>query len=254
MIQEELIFDIGFHKGEDTGHYLEQGFKVIAIDANPLLCQQGESSFAQAIASGRLVLLNIGMSDREAVLDFWVNRENSEWSSFVEEIGTRGRKGSDVIKVPCKPVSWLFEQYGVPYYMKVDIEGHDHYCIAGITASHRPKYVSCEANDVSLLHLMRDRGYTKFKCIDQSDKFEPLDNRNWESKSYRFMKRVTGILSGSRLQHRFPIASSGPFAENTHGPWKSWQEIEKEFLYFFETNPTRQALNNRSWFDFHATF
>ena len=32
---DDLIFDVGFHKGEDTEFYLKKGFPVVAADANP---------------------------------------------------------------------------------------------------------------------------------------------------------------------------------------------------------------------------
>jgi len=35
----------------------------------------------------------------------------------------------------------LFAKYGIPFYMKVDIEGFDHYCLSAITPKHKPKYV-----------------------------------------------------------------------------------------------------------------
>lgn len=31
----DLIFDIGMYKGEDTDFYLKRGFRVIAFEANP---------------------------------------------------------------------------------------------------------------------------------------------------------------------------------------------------------------------------
>jgi len=30
-----LVYDIGLHDGRDTGHYLREGCRVVAIDANP---------------------------------------------------------------------------------------------------------------------------------------------------------------------------------------------------------------------------
>ena len=38
---ENLIFDIGFHKGEDTLFYLLKGYRVIAVDADPDLIMNG---------------------------------------------------------------------------------------------------------------------------------------------------------------------------------------------------------------------
>ena len=37
MTSNNLIFDVGLHTGQDTAFYLKKGFRVIAIEANPLL-------------------------------------------------------------------------------------------------------------------------------------------------------------------------------------------------------------------------
>lgn len=252
-MKENLIFDIGFHKGEDTAHYLKKGYRVIAIEANPVLAEEGKKRFADAVASGQLQLLNIGIEQRDATLDFYVNNSNSEWSSFVPEIGMRGDAGYKVVPIPCKPVSWLFEQYGVPYYMKVDIEGCDTYCLQSIDSADKPKYVSCEVHDLGLLDILVQKGYHKFKCIDQSDKFEPINSRQWENNVYRTFRRVIGIITGRRGS-AFKTGSSGPFGEATKGAWQPEATVRKEYKYFHESNPTGEPLNPRSWFDFHATY
>ena len=33
--QDDLIFDVGLHRGEDTEFYLKKGFRVVAFEANP---------------------------------------------------------------------------------------------------------------------------------------------------------------------------------------------------------------------------
>jgi transposase len=33
-----FVYDIGLHDGRDTGHYLKQGCRVVALDANPVMC------------------------------------------------------------------------------------------------------------------------------------------------------------------------------------------------------------------------
>ena len=42
---ENLIFDIGFHKGEDTLFYLLKGYRVIAVDADPNLINEWQNIF-----------------------------------------------------------------------------------------------------------------------------------------------------------------------------------------------------------------
>ena len=35
--EQDLIYDVGMHNGDDTAYYLHKGFRVIAIDANPAM-------------------------------------------------------------------------------------------------------------------------------------------------------------------------------------------------------------------------
>ena len=51
---ERLIFDIGMYDGSDTRYYLNEGFRVLAIEANPVLVQRArELLFQDEIKSGR---------------------------------------------------------------------------------------------------------------------------------------------------------------------------------------------------------
>ncbi len=62
-MQKDLIYDVGFHHGEDTEFYLAKGFKVVAIEAHPGLYRAGLEKFADHIESGRLVLLNLAVAE-----------------------------------------------------------------------------------------------------------------------------------------------------------------------------------------------
>ena len=37
---KELIFDIGMYDGSDTRYYLNEGFRVLAIEENPVLVKR----------------------------------------------------------------------------------------------------------------------------------------------------------------------------------------------------------------------
>jgi len=57
---ERLIFDIGMYDGSDTRYYLNEGFRVLAIEANPVLVQRArELLFQDEIKSGRLKIPQI---------------------------------------------------------------------------------------------------------------------------------------------------------------------------------------------------
>jgi len=49
-----LVYDIGLHDGRDTGHYLRDGSRVVALDANPEMCAAAEANFGDHIPTGQL--------------------------------------------------------------------------------------------------------------------------------------------------------------------------------------------------------
>ena len=57
---KEIIVDMGFNIGQDTAAYLELGYDVVAVEANPRLSAWANQSepFKSALASSRLTLLN----------------------------------------------------------------------------------------------------------------------------------------------------------------------------------------------------
>ena len=254
-MENNLIYDVGFHKGEDTKQYLKDGYKVVAIEANPQLVEFGKNKFKKEIESGQLILLNIGVGNIKSTLDFWVNDYCSEWSSFDKEIGCRNNTACHCEKIECLLISEVIEKYGLPFYLKIDIEGNDIYCIEGLNDNELPKYISCEAQQLSWLETLRDKGYTKFKIINQADRFKDLEIKNETSKFHHYKRfLINGIMhrTSDFIDWKFPIKSSGPYGENTSGKWKTFEEVKNLYLQHFQFEKNT-PLNNMSWFDFHAT-
>ena len=44
---KKLIFDIGMYDGSDTRYYLNEGFRVLAIEANPVLVKRARELIFQ---------------------------------------------------------------------------------------------------------------------------------------------------------------------------------------------------------------
>jgi FkbM family methyltransferase len=257
MEKNKFIFDIGMHVGQDTRYYLKQGYKVLAVEANPILVDKAKKKFRKYVSSGDLIILNVGIADKESVLPFYKNLRLSEWSSFDKSLGSRNGTMYEEIAVQCVTTKNLFEKYGIPYYMKVDIEGYDYLCLSDIPVQgEKPQYVSCEASSLSWLEILKSKGYTKFKMISQSDDYISLDLNKERKKYYpQYLIVKNGIKL--RLQKFLPFkhqyGSSGPFGEATKGEWKSYEEIQQLYMELTAGNNGKR-LNNVSWFDFHATF
>src|SRR5262249_4578099 len=164
----ELIYDVGMNNGDDTAYYLSLGFRTLAIEANPELVEQAKARFAREIASGRLIILNIGIADREGELPFWICETNSRWSSFDPQrlTGTPHYQ----IQVPCTRFETIVAEHGVPLFCKIDIQGNDFLCLEGFTPHNVPQFLSIEADDLNLrlVDMLRALGYSLFKCISQS--------------------------------------------------------------------------------------
>lgn len=251
---KELIFDIGMHVGQDTKYYLEEGYKVVAIEANPVLVVNACKKFNKYIATGQLKIVNVGIAESEGKLPFYRNLRLSEWSSFNKGSGTRNGTPFETLEIQCTTIDNIFRQYGVPYYMKIDIEGNDYLCLSGISDIAKPKFVSCEAGSLDCLDLLVSKGYSKFKLISQLNNFNPIDLKR-ESRKYFPITQIIKNGIKLRVQKVFPIqhpyGSSGPFGEESKGEWKSYNEIRKLYLEFYNNG---KPLNKISWFDFHATY
>jgi FkbM family methyltransferase len=244
--KSKLIFDIGLHKGEDTGFYLKQGYTVIAVEANPVLADYCANKFVTEIKSGKLIILNVGISDKEGNMPFYINHASSEWSSFDESIGTRNNTPKSI-----------FEKYGIPYYLKIDIEGFDYHCLNDIPENgEKPQYVSCEATDIWLLEILKQKGYKKFKLINQANNFKPMNIKNeikWYTNTCQKIKISINYQLSKIITPKYIFGGSGPFGENTKGSWKTYDEIKNDFNRFHNGNLMKPISNYGAWWDFHAT-
>lgn len=253
----KLVYDIGMHIGQDTKYYLEEGYNVLAIEANPILVKKAKIKFAKFIAAKQLTILNVGIAESEGRRLFYKNLRRSEWSSFDKSIGSRNGTQYEVIEVQCITTKKLFNDYGLPYYMKVDIEGYDYLCLSDIPdQGEKPQFVSCEADSLEWLNIMRSKGYSKFKLISQGGDFSPINlnkERNFYYNKYQLIKNIVKLRLQRVLPFKHMIGSSGPFGEKSLGEWKTYDEV-KELYEAFYSNKSGKALNDYSWFDFHATF
>jgi FkbM family methyltransferase len=277
---ENLIYDVGMNNGDDTAYYLQRGFRVIAVEANPILVSQAIRRFQREVAEDRLIVLNVGIAEQPESLPFWICETYSEWSSFDQNIASRDGCPHHAITIACRRFESVLEEYGIPYYLKVDIEGNDLLCLQDLNAGDLPKYISVEATDIRLLIVLRDLGYTSFKCISQFN-FLPLEIPPSREQRYRELVqrllrsehiglRVLRRLGLTRWLNRqvnrtrrfgswvFPWGSSGTFGEDLRGRWQSFEEMwstYRSFQQLQEKGVPSLFWNEKEysfWSDFHA--
>jgi FkbM family methyltransferase len=260
-MSNDLIYDVGMNTGDDTAFYLHLGYRVVAIEANPELTAIARERFQPEIASGRLIIHNVGIAEREGDFPFWVCERHSEWSSLDRDLAARDDSAYHEITVPCVRFGAILRECGAPFYLKIDIEGRDHLCLEDMAADIAPEYISVEASDISLLDLLRGLGYDRFKCISQFY-FLPLELPPAPAQlAFEEKLRAGQSLAEFRTFDgwQFPSGSSGVFGRDLRGRWQNFDEMKATFAHFRKLQRAGIATpfwNDRGysfWSDFHAT-
>jgi FkbM family methyltransferase len=229
-----FILDLGMNNGDDVEYYLKKEFRVLAIEANPALCQLALNRFENAVKTGRLTILNAAISRECGTVQFYVNLENDHWSSMDPEWAGRDGTTYKEILVQSISITHIFLTYGIPFYMKVDVEGADDLVIAQLIKQKQlPYYLSVEdcRFGYKYLETLSAIGYKDFKLLDQSKVPQLLDES-------------TG--------HCFKKGSSGPFGEDVPGGWLPIDKIEEQYAREVrDRNLVRQASRDH-WWDIHC--
>jgi FkbM family methyltransferase len=238
----DLIFDVGAHKGEDTDFYLKLGYRVVAVEANPALSDELKQRFREAIADGRLMLVDKAIGETAGSTSFFVNQKESVWGTTDPKWAARNRTlgaDSEQITVDCVRFADLIGEYGCPHYLKIDVEGVDMLCVEALnTASCRPKFISLESTKTSWSDLLKEfktfesLGYTKFKVV-----------REGRHKSGHFTAR-----DGREFRYAFDIDASGPFGEDLDGPWLSRRRAILRYVPIFLLYKT---IGDNTWLARH---
>jgi FkbM family methyltransferase len=229
--QPDLIFDVGLHKGEDTDFYLKKGFRVVAFEANPDLIAHCKVRFQEPIASQRLRIVEGAIAPEAAGerIAFYRNLQDSGWGTIVPKwMERKERQGTRSVKMQVARVDLaeMFRTYGIPLYLKIDIERADHLVLDELRRfEDRPRYISMEAEVVDFsqlvaeLNSLNDLGYTTFKAVQQA--------------RIPGTAIATTTLRGEPLRHIFADYASGPFGEDLAGPWLSHGECLRRFQTIF---------------------
>lgn len=273
----DLIYDVGMNDGDDTAYYLHKGYRVVAVEVDPVLIEQARERFAEPIRRGRLELVQAAIGPRRETAQFWICEGKSVWNSFDRQIASRDGHNCHSIDVECRPFRDLLDQYGVPFYLKVDIEGNDMYCVADLDQRDLPKYFSLEmGRQLEPLFMLRDLGYSRFKLITQNDHsqmaIDPFSVAQLVKQRlrpypslYRLGQRVAGLGRrfaspstqsndhGINGQHwTFALGSSGPFGEDTAGSWQTFDEVALTWVTYQVGRSSYGPPCLDVWHDLHA--
>ncbi|HRO04733.1 MAG TPA: hypothetical protein PLS69_14120, partial [Terricaulis sp.] len=163
----------------------------------------------------------------------------SEWSSFKLATASRGMPTAPV-SVEMVTIGDIVRKFGVPYYLKIDIEGLDGAAVRGLSECPvKPRYVSFENGDPPLFELLVKFGYTGFKFINQADVPAQIC--------------PDPAREGRTIAHTFPYGASGAFGDEAPGEWLG-VEAMREIVGAHAAARAKGDYDavKQGWFDLHA--
>jgi FkbM family methyltransferase len=227
----KVIYDLGSNNGDDIPYYLMKGDVVVAVEANPHLCDLIRRRFSSEITQGRVFVESVVVTDGNELGDvfFYRHKFNHVISQFPKP---KEIENFEEIVLPSLSIIELINKYGSPYYIKIDIEHYDEYILRALFKNNiMPPFISAESHSIEVFALLVASGrYNAFKMVDGDQ----------VSREYQNHKILT--LEGRSEIYSFPRHSAGPFGDDIKGEWIRSDSFHRLL-----------AFSGLGWKDIHAT-
>lgn len=134
----DLCFDIGAHVGNRTRAFLDNGAHVMAVEPQPSCAVYLRRRFG---AHPRFTLIPKAIGAQPGIGALHINRLNPtistlapvSWRSAMARAAARREHWDLQIPVEVITLNQLIEQYGLPHFCKIDVEGFEDQVLAGLS-------------------------------------------------------------------------------------------------------------------------
>jgi FkbM family methyltransferase len=233
-MKKKVVYDLGANNGDDIPYYLLKSDVVVAVEANPTLCELINVKFKAEIQAGRLVVENCVVTDEteSSVADFYIHKSNHVLSQLPQPAPADLMMFKKVV-LPAKAITELIDSHGNPYYIKIDIEHYDAQILRALfSAGVFPPFISAELHSIEVFALLvAQGGYNAFKLVDGGSVSRVYSNR-----------LIICENEQKQVKFSFPFHAAGPFGNDVDGVWMT----ADNFLRVL-------ALEGLGWKDIHAT-
>lgn len=171
---ERILFDIGSNKGLYTDANSKNYDKFILVDANKDLCNQLRNKYnnnpniiieQKIVSKDKTDIFYISNADTISTCDIeWItNSRFSKSYNFTKTIGNESIT-----------IDQLVEKYGIPTYIKIDVEGYEYNVLKSMSKKYCPIGFEWaeEKKDELLLSLdyLKELGFENF-CLQKEDNY-----------------------------------------------------------------------------------
>lgn len=210
-LRNKLVFDIGSNVGKMTKKFIDVGSKVVSVEP------QKELTVNNKNYNGVFDVKNMCVSDKVGKVKFYKAPRSHNVSTCFSGWNKYHPKTKWIeTKMKCTTLDNLIKEYGIPEYIKIDVEGYESKVLLGL--SHKINYVSFEfvenSEDFSkCVNLLNNFGFKSIKMFltIKIKRKKKVPGKNKVLRKYCLLKELKDIDS---LMNHYKYISNNSFGDN----------------------------------------
>jgi FkbM family methyltransferase len=200
----KLIFDVGANHGDKAWIFKELAEKVVCVEPDEYSFSALSMRYSN---NSRIKLENIALGDREEQKTFFVEADGSALNTLSEK--QKNYLNSNYtqshireISVSVSTLDALIAKYGIPDFLKIDVEGYELEVLSGL--SYKIPIIGFEAN----LPTFRDETIKileRFRQSGEAISFNLMKNYNFVFPSKQSYDSVASIINQEEQMTTYDI-------------------------------------------------